>query len=157
MIVRKLRLQRGWSQERLAELAGVSVRTIQRAERNGSMSLETVAALAAVFEVDRSLIESGGTEMQDQQDLSAPLSDDERDAIRYVRELKEFYSHLAMYLVFVVVFGFTFGFERPFILWGAVGWGFGVLLHGLVAHEMFNLFGPAWEKRQIEKRLGRKL
>jgi len=33
MLVRKLRLQRGWSQEHLAELVGVSVRTVQRIER----------------------------------------------------------------------------------------------------------------------------
>lgn len=32
MIVRKLRLQRGWSQEQLATLTGLSVRTIQRIE-----------------------------------------------------------------------------------------------------------------------------
>lgn len=30
--VKQLRLQRAWSQEQLAELAGVSVRTIQRIE-----------------------------------------------------------------------------------------------------------------------------
>jgi transcriptional regulator with XRE-family HTH domain len=33
MIVRKLRLQRGWTQEHLAELTGLSVRSIQRLER----------------------------------------------------------------------------------------------------------------------------
>ena len=33
MIVRKLRLQRGWSQEQLAEMSGLSTRTIQRIER----------------------------------------------------------------------------------------------------------------------------
>ncbi|WP_309247253.1 helix-turn-helix transcriptional regulator [Shewanella sp. VB17] len=33
MIVRKLRLQRGWSQEHLSQLSGLSVRTIQRIER----------------------------------------------------------------------------------------------------------------------------
>ncbi|WP_428831123.1 helix-turn-helix domain-containing protein, partial [Campylobacter coli] len=30
MIVRKLRLQRGWSQDQLATMTGLSVRTIQR-------------------------------------------------------------------------------------------------------------------------------
>ena len=33
MLIQKLRLQRGWSQEQLAELSGLSVRTIQRIER----------------------------------------------------------------------------------------------------------------------------
>jgi transcriptional regulator with XRE-family HTH domain len=30
MLVQKLRLQRGWSQQQLAELSGLKVRTIQR-------------------------------------------------------------------------------------------------------------------------------
>ena len=33
MLIQKLRLQRGWSQEQLAVLSGLSVRTIQRLER----------------------------------------------------------------------------------------------------------------------------
>ena len=52
MIVRKLRLRKGWSQDQLAELTDVSVRTIQRIERGHKPSLETANALAAVFEVD---------------------------------------------------------------------------------------------------------
>lgn len=52
MLVHKLRLQRGWSQEQLADLSGLSVRTIQRIERGGSASVESLKALAAVFEVD---------------------------------------------------------------------------------------------------------
>ena len=33
MNVRKLRLQRNWSQEQLAQVSGLSIRTIQRIER----------------------------------------------------------------------------------------------------------------------------
>jgi transcriptional regulator with XRE-family HTH domain len=156
MIVRKLRLRRGWSQEQLAELAGVSIRTVQRAERGGSMSLETVNALAAVFEIDRTTLAPGDTDMNTN-DPTGPVTDDERDAIRYVKELKEFYSHLAFYLIFVAASAVATGFQETWVIWGALGWGIGVVLHGWVAHEMFNFFGPAWEKRQIEKRLGRKL
>ena len=36
LLIQKLRLQRGWSQEQLAELTGLSVRTIQRIERGPS-------------------------------------------------------------------------------------------------------------------------
>ncbi len=41
MIVRKLRLQRAWSQEQLAQLSGLSVRTIQRIERGQACGLES--------------------------------------------------------------------------------------------------------------------
>lgn len=44
MIVRKLRLQRGWSQDQLATLTGLSVRTIQRIEQGQQPGLESLKA-----------------------------------------------------------------------------------------------------------------
>ena len=52
MLIQKLRLQRGWSQEQLAELSGLSVRTIQRLERGQPASVESLKALGAVLEID---------------------------------------------------------------------------------------------------------
>jgi len=52
MLIQKLRLQRGWSQEQLAELSGLSVRAIQRLERGQSASVESLKALGAAFEID---------------------------------------------------------------------------------------------------------
>jgi len=49
--IRALRLERAWSQEQLAEIAGLSVRTIQRLEQGQPVSLETTKALAASFDV----------------------------------------------------------------------------------------------------------
>ena len=46
-IVRTLRERRAWSQEQLAEIAGLSVRTVQRVETGGGASLETRMALSA--------------------------------------------------------------------------------------------------------------
>jgi transcriptional regulator with XRE-family HTH domain len=153
MIVRKLRLQRGWSQEHLAALTGVNVRTIQRLERGAKMSLESRAALAAVFEVDASTFEPGVATVTD----TARVSPDEQEAIEYVKGMKEFYTHLSMYLVFAIVFTSAFGIRNPMIFWGVIGWGVGVIIHALNVYEVINLFGPNWERRQIEKRLGRKL
>ncbi|SDJ60205.1 helix-turn-helix domain-containing protein [Microbulbifer yueqingensis] len=52
MIVKKLREKHNWSQEQLAVLAGVSLRTIQRVEAGNKASLETLKSLASVFEVE---------------------------------------------------------------------------------------------------------
>lgn len=49
--VRRLRTDRGWSQEHLAQAAGLSVRTVQRVEAEGAASLATATCLAATFEV----------------------------------------------------------------------------------------------------------
>ena len=46
MLVQKLRLQRGWSQQQLAELSGLSVRTIQRIEQGSGATVETWKDLA---------------------------------------------------------------------------------------------------------------
>jgi transcriptional regulator with XRE-family HTH domain len=153
MIVRKLRLQRGWTQEHLAEITGLSVRSIQRLERGQTCSLETMNALAAVFEVDRSIFQPGENPMPS----DSPVTVDEENAIQYVKGLKEFYNHVFMYIVFVAVYGLVFGFKHPLIFWGAIGWGVGVIVHGLNVFEFINILGPNWEKKQIEKRLGRPL
>lgn len=41
--------------------------------------------------------------------------------------------------------------------WPAMGWGIGIVSHALSAFEIMNFFGADWEKKQVEKRLGRKL
>lgn len=50
--IKRLRAERAWSQEQLAEIADVSLRTIQRVESDGSASRETRMALAAAFGID---------------------------------------------------------------------------------------------------------
>ena len=57
MILKKLRNKKNWSQEQLAEIAGLSVRTIQRIEAGGKASSESLTALASVLEVDTSTLE----------------------------------------------------------------------------------------------------
>jgi DNA-binding XRE family transcriptional regulator len=49
--VRRLRTERGWSQEQLATASGLSLRTIQRVEAEGSASMATRVCLAATFSV----------------------------------------------------------------------------------------------------------
>lgn len=56
MIVRRLREKRNWSQEQLATLSGLNVRTIQRIESGNKASLESLKSLASVFEVDISTL-----------------------------------------------------------------------------------------------------
>lgn len=51
-VIKKLRIERSWTQEHLAVIANVSTRTIQRVEKTGICDLETRSALASVFQVD---------------------------------------------------------------------------------------------------------
>jgi uncharacterized membrane protein YhaH (DUF805 family)/DNA-binding XRE family transcriptional regulator len=49
--LRELRTARQWSQEQLAQLSGLNLRTVQRLESGARVSMESLRALAAVFEV----------------------------------------------------------------------------------------------------------
>lgn len=50
--IKALRDQRAWSQEHLASVADLSLRTIQRIESDGTASAESAMALAAALQVD---------------------------------------------------------------------------------------------------------
>ena len=50
-LVKRLREAKSWSQEHLATVAGVSHRTVQRVESDGTASLETRMALASAWDV----------------------------------------------------------------------------------------------------------
>ncbi|OYX52539.1 MAG: XRE family transcriptional regulator [Sphingomonas sp. 32-66-10] len=50
--IRRWREERHWSQEHLAAVAGIGVRTVQRIENGETASNETLMALAAAFSVD---------------------------------------------------------------------------------------------------------
>lgn len=151
MIIRKLRLERGWSQEQLAELCNLSVRTIQRIERGQKPSLESQKSLAAVFDVEVSQL-SMETTMNEQ----AALTSKEEKALLYVRDIKAFYSHCIKYgivISFLFVINLLKSPDHFWVIWPALGWGIGLLFHGLNVFEVFNFLGPDWERQQVEKRM----
>ena len=60
--IRTERERRAWSQEHLAEVAGLSLRTIQRMETTGSASFETARSIAAVFALDVAALQASPPE-----------------------------------------------------------------------------------------------
>lgn len=56
--IRELREIRAWTQEHLAQAASVDCRTIQRAEKDETQSLDTLKAIASAFDVDVSALRS---------------------------------------------------------------------------------------------------
>jgi transcriptional regulator with XRE-family HTH domain len=156
MLVQKLRLQRGWSQQQLAELSGLNVRTIQRIEKGQEPSVESLKSLAAVFNVEFSTLKEQGMDNA----VSETQSAEEILAFNQVRKLKGFYIHLAQYVLVVALLAVINALTTPnhwWVQWVVMGWGVGVFFHWLQISERFSLFGSKWEKEQVEKRLGRKL
>jgi transcriptional regulator with XRE-family HTH domain len=156
MLVQKLRLQRGWSQEDLAALSTLSVRTIQRIERGHTASPESLKALASVFEVDFLFLKEPHMDKP-----SAPsIGRDEALALAHVRRIKGFYHHLMQFAVIVgvlAVMNYITNPHYPWVLWVALSWGSVLALHGLQAFDKLPFLTAAWERRQVEKYMGREL
>lgn len=51
--IKAMRVERGWTQQHLADVSNLSLRTVQRIESLGVASMETVNALCSVFEIER--------------------------------------------------------------------------------------------------------
>ena len=169
MLIQKLRLQRGWSQEQLAELSGLSVRTIQRLERGQSASVESLKALGAAFEIDFSQLKEPDmntiAETPENSDKAGganfrSLSPEDALALAHVRKLKGFYFHLTLFAIvigFLAIVNLMTSHHYLWFLWAASGWGIGLLIHGMRVFDKVPFLNGEWERRQVEKQLGRKL
>jgi len=69
-ILVSLRRDRGWSQQKLSTMSGISERTIQRAEKDGACSLETKLALSSVFEITPTELSSSNQQEQSPQTIT---------------------------------------------------------------------------------------
>ena len=133
--IRRWRDERCWSQEHLADAAGIGLRTVQRIENGDKASRESVMALAAAFDVD----------------VIALTVDAKSEAAKMVREEKakgaaalrlSFWIHLASYVFGAVVFAAislgtadgVFDMRWPLIWWtvAITGHGLAVVIVELV-------------------------
>lgn len=95
--IRRWREERHWSQEHLAQLAGVGLRTLQRIENGQKASGETLKALASAFNVDVVAL-AIDPEIEAAQIVRTRQS-------KVVRDLRlSFGIHAACYVVVVAVF-----------------------------------------------------
>ena len=159
MPVQKLRLMRGWSQQQLADLSGLSARTIQRIESGMPASAESLKSLAAVFEVHFSTLTQ-------ELNMTDPVTPDtfalkqEVAAFKYVRGVRAFYIHLfqmvPVWLLLVAV-NYWVSPHRLWAPWVVLFMVLGLLMHAAYVFGNQRLLGPKWELKQVEKRLGKPL
>ena len=156
MIVQEMRLKNGWSQQQLADISGLNVRTVQRIEQGQSASLESFKALGAAFNVDFSQLQEDTV----RNIVSTPEQTEVFLAFRQVRKIRGLYSHLMSYVV--VMSGLTainliLTPQEIWFIFPLLGWGVGILSHAVSVLNILPWFGPEWERRQVEKKLGRRL
>ena len=123
--IKRWREDRAWSQEHLAQVAGIGVRTIQRVENGESASRESVMALAAAFEVDVLAVT-----VDAKSEATKLFNEEQTKRISALR--LSFFIHLASYLFGMLVFGaISISADRYVMLWPAIWWTVGVAGHGL--------------------------
>ncbi|MCE8007732.1 helix-turn-helix domain-containing protein [Aestuariivita sp.] len=154
MQLKDRRRERGWTQEQLAQQAGLSARTIQRLENGQPATLETLKCLAAVFETSISALSEDRTMSMNAN--TEEIEARETEALEYVYHLKGLLIHLALFCVTVPGLALANWILSPQSLWvhyTAVGWLAGLCLHAFIFAIMFGVFGANWEQRMFHQRL----
>lgn len=144
--IKKMRLERHWSQEQLAEMSGLSIRTIQRIENGENAGLESLKALAAVFETNI-------TDSDKKEELEQIRKEEE-----YVQNVKGFYKLLALAIVNLVLFLFIALSDSDSESWGLffymlITWG---AFLGIYSFIKFDFFGEEWKRKIINKKFKKK-
>lgn len=125
--IRRWRDERCWSQEHLADVAGIGLRTVQRIENGEKASRESVMALAAAFNVDAVALT---VDAKSEAETSL-----RREKARGAAGLRlSFWIHLASYIFGAIVFvGISLGAaDGTFVMkWPLIGWTFGIAGHAL--------------------------
>ena len=86
--LKKLRLEYKWSQTQLAELSGLSLRTIQRIENGEKPSIESIKELSSLFEIDF-FISDNPEQIKEQE--------------KYYKKLKAFFVKAGIFLIVQVI------------------------------------------------------
>lgn len=72
-----------------------------------------------------------------------------------VEAIKSFYGNLGAYLIVIPFLAWlnwkTTSFGFPWVIFPALGWGFGLLMHGMEAYGYNPLWGKRWEERKIRE------
>lgn len=153
MFLKSLRQKQNWSQEQLAQLSGLNIRTIQRAEKGESVGLETLKSLASVFEIDINEIKNGirnQSEKTNIQEYSEPEFDLETVKAE-VKAKKEFYM-LTLFLIAIFVLfllpNYNQGDNLGALVSCAISFALIIAVHGYI---VFQPFGDKWEMKKIKQ------
>lgn len=148
--IRPLHLEKGWSQEQLATIAGLSTRTVQRIENGEQASLETLTAIAAALGVQVSDLNA-----QPQQTTMGEETPDEQRLRRQVAAEGKLLSMAVRFAVIGAILLAVNVFTYPHYLWSL--WAIGGMSLALVMRAVRTLLLRNVFSRWQEQRLAQKL
>lgn len=81
-------------------------------------------------------------------------------ARRRIKKLKDFYSHVLVYVAFNLMLFFIDMFDGngtlDWFFWPLLGWGSAVLIHAFDVYILDGVWGVQWEERKMQEFLGEK-
>lgn len=128
--LRRLRDERSWTQEHLATVSGLSLRTIQRIEREGNASADSRLSLANAFQIDVS-------ELAPAPSPSPSIAQGDSDTPS--AEIHTLKKHALVYALGAILFVTGDLLESGRLTWAwwpLLGWGAGLLLHALQVRRL---------------------
>ena len=89
------------------------------------------------------------------------MTDDKRYefAKKKVQALKDFYIHLLVYILVnagLIIINLLYSQGGIWFIYPLLGWGIGIVVHGLSVFGSSLFFGEDWEKQQIDKYMNKK-
>lgn len=132
--LKALRLERAWSQEQLAEISGLSARTVQRLEQGGKASLDTQKALAAALDVPVTAFRSPAPTPPGQEPQAMCATTD----VVQPHHPKGLRHHLITYVAVIgslAAWNLTRNPDHLWFVYPMIGWGLFVALHALRSRE----------------------
>ncbi|NVJ90987.1 MAG: 2TM domain-containing protein [Methylocystaceae bacterium] len=134
-LVKSLRREKGWTQEQLADISGLSVRTIQRIEKGDPCALDTAQALAAAFDTKADIFLSPVSQTtENDEDILTQLQ--KLNEQRQLRRRFKFIRHCITYIIinaFLATLNLIQSPENIWFIYPLFGWGLGLALHGVKA------------------------
>ena len=142
--IREMRLERHWSQDQLAEMSGLSIRTIQRIENGENAGLESLKALGAVFDTNIS-----------DSDKKVEMEQIRKEE-EYVQNVMGFYKLLGIAILSLLVpFILAISDSSNWILflWILLSW---AVMLGVYSLNVFDFFGDEWKIKLIKNKFKKK-
>lgn len=100
--LKQLRESKAWSQAQLADVAGISLRTVQRIEKSGVASSESVMSICSAYDIQTN-------DLIEKEELAIDMAPTFLSVVRYkIDHMDKKATLISSLLAFIIAFALTF-------------------------------------------------
>lgn len=127
MTLKQIRQNKGWTQDHLAQVSGVSVRTIRRLERGGNAGAETLQSLAAAIDC----------EVADLVQARAPVAQEDPVYAQHLKGFRADWISAAIAIPALLLFNCIVTPGQFWMIYVIAGWGLGLAMHAALVFLVY--------------------